>query len=154
MELHANFAEILSGLAAALECGPLEADEQGRVLFGLDQDMGAVLFVEKDDAGESSVVACVVVGRPDPEDAGLLHDLLCANYMWAASGDGTLAIDQDSGLLVVQRMMELPMQPAAFVDLFASLVGAARHWRPRVKRSGQEPAPGDSGLACMGMLKV
>lgn len=134
MKESANFEEILTGLSAALECGPLRPDERGRVLFGLDEDMGATLFMEEDeDSGLSALVACVIIGRPDSGDAELLHDLLCANYMWSASGDGTLAVNRESGLLVVHRMMELPMAPSAFVDLFSSLVGAARYWRSRLK---------------------
>ena len=85
-----------------------------------------------------------------PEDAELLRDVLCANYMWSASGDGTLAIDEESGLLVVHRMMELPMPPASFIDEFSSLVGAARYWRTRL-----EPATGTVELLeSNGMLRV
>ena len=148
MGMVSNVAEILAALSAALECGPLEADEKGRVLFGLVQDMGAALFMEEDgDSGLSAIVACIVVGRPDPADAELLHDLLCANYMWTASGDGTLAIDGESGLLVVHRMMELPMSPADFIDLFSSLVGSARYWRSRLEpEAGSAVLPGSAGM--------
>ena len=73
MGMPSNFTEILAALSSALECAPLQTDERGRVLFGLDEDMGAVLFTEKnEDSGDEAVVACVVVGRPDPEDAELL----------------------------------------------------------------------------------
>lgn len=151
MGMPSNFTEILAALSSALECAPLQTDERGRVLFGLDEDMGAVLFTEKnEDSGDEAVVACVVVGRPDPEDAELLRDVLCANYTWSASGDGTLAIDEESGLLVVHRMMELPMPPASFIDEFSSLVGAARYWRTRL-----EPAAGTVELLeSNGMLRV
>ena len=33
MGMVSNVAEILAALSAALECGPLEADEKGRVLI-------------------------------------------------------------------------------------------------------------------------
>ena len=102
---------------------------------------------EDGDSGLSAIVACIVVGRPDPADAELLHDLLCANYMWTASGDGTLAIDGESGLLVVHRMMELPMSPADFIDLFSSLVGSARYWRSRLEpEAGSAVLPGSAGM--------
>ena len=149
MELSSNLTEILTGLSSALDCGPLKPDRDGKVLFGLDEDMGAALFMEE-DGDFCAVVACVIVGRPDPKNAELLHDVLCANYMWAASGDGTLAIDGQSGLLVVHRMMELPMSPSVFIDLFSSLVGAARHWRGRLEPQGE--TMGLSGN--IGMLRV
>lgn len=47
MGMPSNFTEILAALSSALECAPLQTDERGRVLFGLDEDMGAVLFTEK-----------------------------------------------------------------------------------------------------------
>ena len=67
-----------------------------------------------------------------PEDAELLLDLLQGNYMGVLSGDGTLAIDKKTGLLVLFRIFELPMEAENFVDAFASLVGAARLWRARL----------------------
>ena len=67
--------------------------------------------------------------------------------MWTASGDGTLAIDGESGLLVVHRMMELPMSPADFIDLFSSLVGSARYWRSRLEpEAGSAVLPGSAGM--------
>lgn len=149
MELSPAVAGRLSALSAALECAPL-VPEDGRVLFGLDEDMGAAIFLEKDDAMEDVMVACVIIGRPDENDAGLLFDILSANYMWAASGDGTLAIDGSSGLLVAHRAMEKVLTPEGFVDRFASLVGAARYWRARMSAQ----ASGGISPELIGMLRV
>lgn len=134
MSINSTMSARLSALSDALECPPLHA-ENGRVMFGIDEDMGAVLFLENDDEGSSIMIACVVVGRPDENDAELLHDILSANYMWAFSGDGTLAIDASSNLLVVHRVMEASLSPEGFVDRFSSLVGAARYWRPRLNKA-------------------
>ncbi|MGN1037842.1 MAG: CesT family type III secretion system chaperone [Mailhella sp.] len=134
MSIHSAMLDRLSALSGALECPPLHV-EDGRVMFGLDDDMGAVIFLENDDEGNDVMIACVVVGRPDENDAELLHDILSANYMWAFSGDGTLAIDASSNLLVVHRVMEADLSPEGFVDRFSSLVGAARYWRPRLSKA-------------------
>ena len=137
MSMSPFVSERLAALSAALDCAPLSS-EDGRVLFGLDEDMAAVIFLEKDDGGKDVMIACVVIGRPDENDAELLYDILSANYMWALSGDGTLAIDASSGMLVAHRVMEAGLTPEGFVDRFASLVGAARYWRPRLERGGAQ----------------
>jgi len=137
-----NLKEILEVLKAALECPGLEAEEDGRIMFGLDDDMGAVLFPgNEEELGREAIAATLVIGRPDTEDRELLVDLLEGNYMGALSGDGTLAIDRDSGLLVLYRIFELPMDPKSFVDAFANLVGAARLWRERLSRTSMANIP-------------
>ena len=135
MEYQENIREIVEALSDALACSPLEAEEDGRIMFGLDDDMGAVLFPEgAEELGREVVSATIVIGRPDTEDRELLLDLLEGNYFGELSGDGTLSIDKQSGLLVLFRVFELPVSASFFVDAFASLVGAARLWHARLAR--------------------
>jgi len=44
MKYQDNVQEIREALSRALGCAMLEAEEDGRIMFGLDDDMGAVLF--------------------------------------------------------------------------------------------------------------
>ena len=133
MKYQDNVQEIREALSRALGCAMLEAEEDGRIMFGLDDDMGAVLFPEESvELGREALAATLIIGKPDTEDAELLLDLLQGNYMGVLSGDGTLAIDKKTGLLVLFRIFELPMEAENFVDSFASLVGAARLWRARL----------------------
>lgn len=142
MQYQDNVQEIREALSQALGCSMLEAEEDGRFMFGLDDDMGAVLFPEEgDELGREVIAATLIIGRPDTEDTELLVDLLQGNYMGALSGDGTLAIDRQSGLLVLFRIFELPMDADNFVDAFANLVGAARLWRDRLARTAAVYAP-------------
>ena len=142
MNYAGNMKEILEALKNALECPMLEAEKDGRIMFGLDDDMGAVLFPgSEDELGREAIAATLIIGKPDTDDRELLVDLLEGNYMGALSGDGTLAIDRHSGLLVLYRVFELPMAPENFVDAFANLVGAARLWRERLSRKAVEGIP-------------
>jgi len=135
-----NLNEILKALTEALGCSPLTAETDGRVMFGLDSDMGAVLFPgDEEEYGSDILTASIVIGRPQLSDAGLLLELLEGNYMGAFSGDGTLSIDKASGLLVLFRVFALPADATNFVDAFARLVGAARLWRERLERSESAP---------------
>ena len=139
MEYQENIREIVEALSDALACSPLEAEEDGRIMFGLDDDMGAVLFPEgAEELGREVISATIVIGRPDANDSELLLDLLEGNYFGELSGDGTLAIDKQSGLLVLFRVFELPVSASFFVDAFASLVGAARLWHARLARGSAE----------------
>ena len=128
---------LLSALAGALGCKELVPEKDGRVLFGLDGSLGVIL--EKGDAedfGRETLIVSILVGRPAPDDADILRDLLMGNYMWAASGEGTLAIDRDTGILVIHKAFDPAMAPGDFIDVFASMVSAARYWRPRLENSG------------------
>ena len=142
MEYQENIREIVEALSEALACSPLEAEEDGRIMFGLDDDMGAVLFPEgAEELGREVISATIVIGKPDVNDRELLLDMLEGNYFGELSGDGTLAIDKQSGLLVLFRIFELPMSASFFVDAFANLVGAARLWRERLSRPSEVEAP-------------
>lgn len=144
-----NFDEILAALTAALGCDPLKPEEDGRVLFGVDGHLGAALFpCDAESIGADCVMATLVVGPVPSDNAELLYDLLAGNYMGSEAGDGTLAIERDSGTLVVSRLLELPMDARAFVDAFARLVGAARAWRERLDldASDEQAAAGDGGM--------
>ena len=142
MEYQENIREIVEALSNALASSPLETEEDGRIMFGLEDDMGAVLFPEgAEELGREVVSATIVIGRPDANDSELLLDLLEGNYFGELSGDGTLAIDKQSGLLVLFRIFELPVSASFFVDAFANLVGAARLWRERLSHPSEVEAP-------------
>ncbi len=128
-----NFHGLLAALSEALGCDALKPETDGRVLFGLDGNMGVVLeSLDPEETGKDCLVASILVGRPDLGDTDLLRDFLMGNYMWSASGEGTLAIDRDTGILVVHRIFEAAVHPEEFVDIFASMVSAARYWRSRI----------------------
>ena len=128
-----NVKEILDALSAALGVELVQEDD-GSVYFGLDESMGASLFFGSNEEGmDQALVACIAIGRPADDDAEFYRDLLNANYMWAGSGDGTLAIDPRSGILVLHRMFMLPMEGSAFVEAFSVMVGAARDWNRRLE---------------------
>lgn len=132
-----KFDLFLEALAQAMDCGLLAPEKDGRVLFGLDGNMGVV--IERGDAeefGREVAIVSVLVGRPDLRDAELLGELLMGNYMWAASGEGTLAIDRDTGILVLHKALDLTVAPEALVDIFASMASAARYWQPRLENAG------------------
>lgn len=153
MTIRENAQAVMDRLAATLQCGPLAFDDEGRIDFGVDADMGAIIYLSEE---MRCLVVSVIAGRVDPDDAGLLHDLLCGNYMWGFSGGGNMGIDRATGLLSIHRLVELPLDveadPAAFEDIFAALVGAARYWRARLNPEAAAGAP--ASAEGMGMIRI
>ena len=140
--------QILEHLSTALLCEPITLNEDNTALVGLDNDLGAMIYLIDEATG--ALLVSVVAGRVEEDDAELLYDLLCANYMWNASGSGTIGIDQANGLVTISRIMEFPLDPADFEDNFAALVGAARYWRTRIVK---EPLSTTESTAA-GMIRV
>lgn len=128
-----NFNEITKALAAAAGLEEF-VEEEGRILFAVDDNLGVSLMgVDEEIAGCDVIVASIVVGSA-PEKAEALRDLLEQNYLGAGSGDGSFAIEHETGAVVLYRAFPLPMDPTEFVDAFARLVGAARAARVRLDR--------------------
>ncbi len=153
MTIRENAQAVIDRLAATLQCGPLAFNADDRVEFGLDEDMGAIIYLSEET---QSIVVSVIPGRVGDDDADLLFDLLCGNYMWGFTGGGNMGVDRATGLLSIHRAVELPLDlaadPTAFEDVFAALVGAARYWRqrldPRATTTASVPA------ADMGMIRI
>ena len=128
-----NFNEITKALAAAAGLEEF-VEEEGRILFAVDDNLGVSLMgVDEEIAGCDVIVASIVVGSA-PEKAEALRDLLEQNYLGAGSGDGSFSIEHETGAVVLYRAFPLPMDPTEFVDAFARLVGAARAARARLDR--------------------
>lgn len=133
MTFRKEAADLLAHLSETLQCAPLELDANDTAMMGLDDDLGVVFYAEPGATdNEGALIISVIAGKPDPDDAELLYDLMCANYMWNASGSGTIGIDAQTGALSIHRLVELPMPPAVFEDVVANLAGAARYWRGRL----------------------
>lgn len=125
-ENETNFAEVLDSLTKAMGCEALRREEDGRVLFGLDGNMGAALFtVDAEETSVDTLVAVIVIG-PAPTEADDLLDLMQANYLGAGSADGTFGIEEENSLLTLHRAFEFPMDPDYFTEEFSKMVGAAR----------------------------
>lgn len=155
MTIRENAQQILDGLAETLQCGPLAFDDANKIDFGIDDDMGAIIYLSEDT---SSLVVSIIPGRVDPDDTGLLYDILCGNYMWGFSAGGNMGIDRETGLLSIHRLIELPVDvagdPMAFPELFAAMVGAARYWRARLAPEGTAPAASGAPTDFSGMIRI
>lgn len=153
MDTRKHVQELLDHLAESLHCGPLVLDNDNQAMMGLFEDMGAVFYLLSNDDhahgseadGENGSLICsLVAGRINENDRTLLLDLLCGNYMWNSSGSGSLAVDRESGMLTVQRLVPLPLNKADFIRMFEELTSAALYWRNRLLMDSFEESPLDN----------
>ena len=129
-------ASLLQALADTLDCAPLLFDDKGRIVLDVDDDMEAVLFNDNDEeSGRSALVLCVLIGQPDDTDAEKLYSLLTGNYLWGYTGGASLAIDKETGILVLQKAFFPGTDPEDFMHDLSQVIGAARYWRSRVQAS-------------------
>ena len=142
-ENETNFNEIAEALAKAAGLESLTQNEEGQILFAVDDTMGVSLVSEnEEDVGCDLIVASIIVG-PAPEEAEALRELLEDNYLGAGSGDGAFSIESESNAVVLYRSFPLPLDPADFVNAFARLVSAARAAKARLE-GNQEVALDDA----------
>ena len=126
-----NFNALVAALSEAT--GETLAMEDGKVLFALDEELGvAIVPADAEDAGVDVAVATIFLG-PAPDDKEVLTFLLEQNYLGVGAGDGSFALEHETGALVLYRMFPLPFDPSEFVDAFGRLAGAARAARARIK---------------------
>ncbi len=146
-ENETNFTEILDALAKEFSSGPLQREEDGRVLFAIDDESGVALFtVDAEEAGVDALAVVIVLGPAPDDNAVLLRRLLCANYLGGETADGTLAIDDEADCLTLTRFFPLPVNAESFMGAFARLVNAARHWGKIVVTELANPEDGDENM--------
>ena len=139
-----NVDAIITMLSTALDA-ELSREEDGSVLFGLDEDMGAMLHFSTGEE-DGVLIASIVIGMPDSKDPLFYRDMLEANYMGTGTGGGVLSIDAGTGLLVLFREFVLPIDPALFVDEFSYLVGSARDWNRRLANESSSSPMLEDGM--------
>lgn len=149
-ENEVNFNEILEALSQEFSCDKLVREEDGRVLFALDDELGVVLFTtDAEEVGADGIVAVIALGSAPDDNAPLMRKLLCANYLGSGTADGTLAFDEEAGLLTLSRSFELPIDVNSFMSHFARLANAGRYWFGVIANELANSEDSDAG-----MLKV
>ncbi len=135
-----NFNGLISALAKAAGLDSLDFEEGG-VFFALDEVMGvSITTADAEDVGVDLLVATIIVDEA-PADAEALTFLLEQNYLGVGAGDGSFAIDHETGVAVLFRAFPLPMDAETFVDAFSRLAGAARAARDRLVNTREMPDP-------------
>ena len=142
---------ILRQLGEHLDCGPMELNDNNAAMFSLDnENLGVIIYGDEgEDDNSAALIVNIILGPVTPSNGELLYDLLCANYMWSSTGGGTLAIDQPSGVLTLQKDIALPVDYDLFEDIFLHLAGAARYWQQTLE---QESTAGE--IQSHDMLRV
>ncbi len=149
---------IISYFCNYLEIAPKSFDAENKIELNLDDDIGVIIqYVEEMNSILFNLLICPVQIGDNESRNELLYDILCGNYLWGYTGGGTLGIDKKTQLLCLSRLVEVLEDSQAecngFLDVFASLAGAARYWRDYV--SGVETiSPSSNELPILQYIRV
>mgnify|MGYP003590705320 CR=1 FL=1 len=133
MNITDKAAMLLKEFAQARRISDLSFDEEGGCVLVDEQDR--VIHLQIDQTFERLLALSALGALPAPVHCRpeVLYDILAANFCWAGSCGGTLAVEPGSGEAVIQYALPLADADASafagFMDEFAQL---AIYWRERL----------------------
>lgn len=135
--------KLFETLKSTFGLAELERDEDGSVALTVDENLGARIFPLPPASDESGMperlVVAVILGPIGMFPPSAAVELLSANYLWESTAGGSFSLDEETGMVVLQRLFSLEEidDSEAFVDDFAYLVGAARAVRQQIGITGE-----------------
>ena len=133
MNIVGKASRLLEEFARSRGIAQLEFGEDGDCALVDDRDGVTHLQI---DAENGRLICLAALGEmPSPPECHpeILHDLLTANFCWGGSCGATLAIEAQSGQVVIQRSLPLaetdPGSFGRFVDEFFELTD---YWEGRL----------------------
>lgn len=126
-------ALLLEEFARSRNIGDLGFGEDGDCALVDEHDRVTHLQIDT----ENGRILCLAALGGMPSPAGcrpeILYDLLVANFCWGSSCGGTLALEAQSGQVVIQRYLPVADADAEsfdrFIDTFTRLV---EYWKERL----------------------
>jgi hypothetical protein len=152
MDIAKNAQAILDYVNSAVGGQGLAFDANGVAAMTVDGDIACLFCLVEAD---HELVVTLYLGRVHETDAGLMHEMLCGNYMGAYTGGGTLGIDAQENLVALHQHFPLPVdEPAWIEEPLAALIGAARYWRAKIKAAASGPAAQAQDAPAQGMIRI
>ncbi|BDV01930.1 molecular chaperone Tir [Thermodesulfomicrobium sp. WS] len=131
MDVRENAQRVVDYIGKAVGIEGLRFDENGTASFVIEDEIICTFFVDED---EEVLVVALYLGRIDRSNTELLYEMLCGNYMGAYTGGGAMGIDDEEDLVAIHRVFPLPIEEPAWIEEpLASLIGAARYWRGKMR---------------------
>lgn len=126
-------ALLLEEFARSRNIEALNFGEEGNCALVDEHDRVIHLQIDSDN----DRILCLAALGDLPSPAGcnpeILYDLLAANFCWGASCGATLAIETQSGQVIIQHFLEVAVADAEtfshFIDAFTRLV---EYWEERL----------------------
>ncbi|GAB1409898.1 type III secretion system chaperone [Desulfovibrionales bacterium] len=138
MDILANAQNILNHINEVIDGQGLTLDANNVASFTVDGNIACLFCVLEE---EQTLVVTLYLGRVDENNASLLYEILCGNYMAAYTAGGTLGIDAEENLLALHHHFPLPIEEPAWIEEpLAGLIGAAQYWRDKVHSSATPAA--------------
>ncbi len=127
MDARAKADMLVAEMAAAMGIPELALDAEGTL--SLDMDDRFLVTLGVDEAAGALTLFAPILGTQGPKPKAFLEAALVGNFMWQGTLGATLAIDEETGTLVLQR--RLPLDGLKLPDLEQAVeqfVNAAEAW--------------------------
>ena len=152
MDIAKNAQAVLDYINNAVGGDGLVFDANGVASLTLDESIACFFCLVEAD---HELVVTLYMGRVSENDAALLYEMMCGNYMGGFTGGGTLGIDSEEGLLALHQNFPLPIDEPAWIEgQLSSLVGAARYWRDKLLAAQSPSAGAAQDLPMEGMIRI
>lgn len=150
MDARAKADVLVAEMAAAMGIPELALDADGTLT--LDMDDRFLVTIGVDEPANALTLMAPLLGTEGPKPKALLEEALVGNFMWQGTLGATLAIDEETGTMVLHRrlpldglkLQELEQAIEQFVDATEAWTGLAdRHFGGS---GGREPGARPGGL--------
>ncbi|HMR29663.1 MAG TPA: type III secretion system chaperone [Geminicoccaceae bacterium] len=142
MDIPAAAQVLASGLGRSLGLDGLAFDPDDGTLT-LELDDSVLVSVGVDGGGETLTLFAPLTAGPFTR-SDLVRRALEANFLWRRTGGATLAIEPESGQLVLHRHLALAgLQVPAFATALEGFAGQAAAWSAELAADGVDASVSD-----------
>ncbi len=147
-------SELIKSLTMNFLGEAIDFDENGFLELAIEEKIPVIINFEDEIDGVEGLIINCVLGSVEPSStkgAELMYELLEGNYMWGLTAGGTIGIDSETELCCLTRIVELPIEQSAFMDIFIQLISAAKYWAERIE---EDPNTENLQIISDNLLKV
>jgi hypothetical protein len=131
MSMREHADSLFSLLSSKLGEGTIGLGDQGHSIFSLGETLFSANLAEE---AETLVLSALIGPLPTGARRGeALRELAQANFNWGGTGGGVISLEEETGLVFLQRRFLLPLsRPEDFPGQVANQLTLARHWTKRL----------------------
>ena len=134
---------LLSRLGEAYGIPALQMDDDGYCLVRVDDRIDLAIEFHEDSQSLQLSARCGTL--PEENRAGILQELLDANFLWSGTGGAMLATNSREGALYLQYREPIArLDQQRLADLLHAIVANAEAWHGRLAELAIEREPGEN----------
>ena len=139
-------------LGTALGIDDLQLDENGYAALGFDD----LLVNFELDEERDRLLLTASLGQPEGNKQAAYELLMSANYLWQGTGGGTLALEESSGEIILQKPLPIATLDQQALEMAIEIfVDTAELWAQQLAAgSGDESTDDEQPMPPGGILRA